>query len=436
MKTVLWGAMLFALCVTVVWLNSFLRERTLRARWDECLKQAREITAGVKAQYPGCEGVMCLVTTEPGVRVARSKDITLEDYQDAIDRVDPGATPYLSYCKTQRELKAVDTTWNVDTFPTPKGAVGRADNEAAPTSGDAGSHDVAANIRKVGNVAQAFSRTWRRGWIMDIPKIAGVKNIDAYAQATYTEALKTDMEAAFSSFDQVAVYDQGPKLGAVAAGYRKLTDDANKYAAASAYAIGKPSDLHFAPTGACVTGALSAVHNRALWKTIALQLRIAAKKKGDWLLIAGLTLRQAVTDLVDPATTQPGNVSAIAATQTRVLSRAESDNVLGATVDVIQTDYGRILVTDSDYIGTTTTDVTGGALSGVNTLSAHRVQASFVSNLKSGILLKKGNCFKQWAKMPYREKLANDGGGDAYDLKAMATHGLSNPTLAGWLLLT
>lgn len=378
------------------------------------------------------------VTTEPGIRVARSKDITLEDFMDAIDRIEPAVTPYLSYARTEKKLIAIDRTWNVDSMPGVKGARGRADNETAPASGSADSQDITTNIRKIGNVAQGFSRTYRNGWITDVPKIAGVTNLDSYAEATYTELIKQDMEAAFTSFDQVAVYDQSPGLGAVCAGYRKLTDNANAYAAASAYAIGKPSDVHYAPTAATLTGALTAVHNRAMWKSVALALRTAAKQNGDWMLIAGLTLRQAVTDLTNPLSASVTGAAGISVSdqQVRVLSRSENETVLGGTVDVIQTDFGRFLVTTSDYLGTTTTDATGGALSAVNTATAHRSLAAFVYGTKNGIILKKGNCFKAWGKMPYREKLGVDGGGDAYDLKALATHGLDNPIKAGWLLFT
>jgi hypothetical protein len=376
------------------------------------------------------------VATEPGIRVARSKDITHEDYQDAIDRIKPAVTPLMSFAKTERELIATDRTWNVDTFPGVKGARGRGDNEPAPASGSADSQDITTSMRKMGNVAQAFSRTYRNGWIINrVPKIAGVKDVDSYAQATFTEAMKLDQEAAMSSFDQVAVYDQGAGLGAVMAGYRKLTDDANKYAAASAYAIGKPTDLHFAPTGACLTGALTAVHSRAMWKNVALALRTAAKENGDWMLVAGLTLRQAITDLTNPVNTASASTS-FTTEQVRVLTRNENDSVLGATVDVIQTDFGRIMVATSDYVGTTTTDSTGGALSAVNTATAHRSLASFVYGTKNGILLKKGNVGKAWGVMPYREKLGADGGGDAYDLKSMLTMTINNPIKAGWLLFT
>lgn len=385
------------------------------------------------------------VTTEPGLRVARSKDITHEDFADAIDRINPAAYPLNSFAQSEVKLKAIDRTWNVDSYPTPKGALGRGDNEAAPASGSTSSRDWSTNIRKMGNIAQGFSETYRVGWIAgQVPQIAGVSNVEDYAKAGAYEMLKQHAEVAFSSFDQVAVYDQGPGLGAVGAGYRKLIDSANAYSAASAYAIGKPTDIHSAPMGACVTGALTSVHTRAMWKTVALALRTAAKQKTDWMLIAGLTLRQAITDLTVPtvqSTDKAGATAAsLAADQIRVYSRMESDSVLGATVDMIQTDFGRIMVTDTDYIGTTTTDSSGSALSAVNTTSGTgagaRGNAAFVSNAKYGMLIKKGNLFKTWGIMPYSEKLGTDGSGDAYDAKQLVMLGVRNPILGGFLLFT
>ncbi len=386
------------------------------------------------------------VTTEPGLRVARSKDITNEDFANAIDRIEPAQYPMNSLAQTEVKLKAIDRTWNVDSYPTPKGAVGRADNEAAPASGAAGSRDWSSNIRKMGNIGQAHSETYRTGWIAgQVPSIAGVSNVEDYAKAGAYEMLKQHTEVAFCSMDQVAVYDQGPGLGAIGAGYRKLIDAANAYSAASSYAIGKPTDIHSAPTGSCLTGALSSVHNRAMWKSVALALRTAAKQKTDWMLIAGLSLRQAVTDLTVPTVntqtaTAASSVLGVAADQVRVYSRNETDNVLGATVDTIQTDFGRIFVTETDYIGTTTTDSSGSALSAVNTTSGTgagaRGNAAFVASLKSGLLVKKGNLFKTWGIMPYSEKLGTTGGGDDYDAKQLLMLGVRNPILGGFMLFT
>lgn len=362
--------------------------------------------------------------------------ITDEDFADQIDRVNPAQTPFLSYCRTEVKLKSVDRAWNVDSFPDPKGAVGRADNEDAPATTAAGSRDWSANIRKMGNVAQGFSETWAQGWQSDVPKIQGVSDLAARAKSSAYEMLKQHMEVAFCSKDQVAVYDQGSGLGAVCAGYRQLTDYANRYTAPSAYAIGKPTDLHYAPTAACSTAALTATHNRAMWKTVAKALRVAAKQNGDWTLIASLGLRQAITDLTDPTTAQPGNASAAAATQVRVILAGESDSAIGASVDVIRTDFGRILVTTSDYIGTTTTDSTGGALTAVNTAATARASATYRNADNAGIIVKKGNVFKTWAKMPYTEELAKTGGGQRFDSKCLATWGIDNPVKAGWLYFT
>jgi hypothetical protein len=358
--------------------------------------------------------------------------ITDEDFANQIDRIDPAETPFLSLCRTEVKLNSVDRSWNVDSFPSPKGAVGRADNETAPASSSALSRDWSANIRKMGNVAQGFSETWRLGWQSDVPKIAGVADIAARARESAYTMLKQHMEVAFTSFDQVAVYDQGSGLGAVCAGYRKLTDDANKYASPSAYAIGKPTDLHAAPTGACSSAAMSSTHTRALWKTVSKALRTAAKQNGDWTLIASLGLRQAVTDLTDPVTASSA-VSAMAATQIRVVLAGEQDTILGSSVDVIRTDFGRILVTTSDYIGTTTTDSTGGALTAVNTAATARALATSQNMANAGIIVKRGNVFKTYAKMPYTTQLGADGGGDAFDSKCLATWGIDNPIKAGWL---
>lgn len=383
------------------------------------------------------------ITTEPGLRVQRSKDITHEDYLDAIDRILPAQTPLLSFCQNEVKLKAIDRQWNVDSFPAPKGALGRADGEAAPGSGSALSRDWSAAIRKMGNIAQAFTETWRVGWIAgQVPQIAGVADVNAYSKAGALLALKQHKEVAFCSTDQTALYDVSSSLGAVMASYFNLVASANAYSTApSAYAIGKAPGGFAAPSAAVLTGAMSAVHNRAMWKAVSLALRQVAKQHTDWMAILGLSLRQAVTDLTNPvqttATAPSGSAFAASSDQVRVLLRNETDNVLGATVDTIQTDFGKIMVTESDYIGTTTgTDGSASGLSAWATASATRVAAVFSANLKAGIIFKRGNLFKTWGVMPFTQLLAPDGGGDYYDTKELCLLGIRNPSIAGTLNLT
>lgn len=426
------------------WFSTRLQRREFHRRWELCKLEAGRIVQGVKDQFPGCEGAMNAVTTEPGLRQATSayRNITREDYLDALDRIDPGKTPVLSMCPNEVKLKAVDRVWNVDSFPSPKGAVGRADNQTV-AAGDI--RDWSTNIRKMGNIGQGFSESFGVGWIAgELPVIPGVGDPMSYAEAGADLLIKTHMEAAFASFDQVAVYDAGVYLGAVGAGYLKLTASAGAYTSASAYAIGKPTDIHSAPASATITGALSATHSRAMWKNLAYALRTAAKQSGDWMVVAGLSLRQAITDLTVPVTTTTVNGATsgtgvrvgIAAEQVRVYTRAESDSVLGASVDIIQTDFGRFIVTDSDYLGTTTTTSTGGALSAVNSSSAERLSAAFVGNPSAGLVIKRGNIWKTWGITPFTEELGNDGGSKRFDRKCLAMLGVKNPILAGTLNLS
>lgn len=446
MNISLGAGLTLAILLTVAVLLAVLasRELVFHWRWQRCLRSAKTMVQSYRLQYPGCEGAVNGPTLEPAIKPnAANANITLEDFFDQLDRIEPAATPLVTFCANEVNLKATERTWDVDSYPNPKGAIGRADGQSVNA---ASARDWSANMRKMGNTAQGFDEQWGAGWIASrVPKIAGVKDIVAYGKASAAVMLKQHMEVAFSSFDQVSVIDQGPGLGAIGAGYRKLTDSANKYSAASAYVAGKPTDIQFAPTGACITGALSSVMSRSLLKSVALALRTAAKQRTDWMLIAGLSLRQAITDLTEPQTvtatsTAASAVLGIAASQVKVISRAENDNVLGASIDIIQTDFGRIMVTDSDYIGTTTTDVSGAALSAVNTTSGTgtgaRGLAAYVGTPTKGHIIKKGNLFKMWGVAPFTEQLGKDGSGDIYDTKCLAMLGIRNPILAGWFNLT
>ena len=88
--------------------------------------------------------------------------------------------------------------------------------------------------------------------------------------------LKQDIEVALCSLDQTAVQDAGGTSGCVMAGLRKLIDKANQYAAASSFAYGKPTDLHYAPTGATLTTALSSTFTYSAFRTMIKELRKAA----------------------------------------------------------------------------------------------------------------------------------------------------------------
>lgn len=367
------------------------------------------------------------------------KNISFEDFLDQLDAVNPAQTPMMALSDNEIKLGATEFSKNVDSFDAPGGATGVGDGENA-ASANITNH--AANIRKIGNGGQGHRETYGAGWIaQNVPKVAGVPSLLARAGSKAAIQLKRKIEVAFCSLDQTYLTDGGSGLGAIGAGYLKLTASANKYASASAFAYGKPSDLHFAPSGAVVTGALSTVHTRAMWKNVAYALRVAAQQSGDWVLLAGLTLRQAITDLTTPetllaTTTASAGAVANAAQQVRVLLRNEQDDTLGATVDVIQTDFGRFMVKETDYIGTTTTDSSGSALSAWATSTADRADAAFVANPKAGLIVRKGNVFKRWGVPIYSKELPDNGGGTSIDTKGFVAFGVRNPVLAGHLNLT
>ena len=231
-----------------------------------------------------------------------------------------------------------------------------------------------------------------------------------------------------------------------------LIDYTNRYTAASAYAAGKPTDIQYAPTGACtitantpanVTGVtgLTASVTRAYLKYVAYQLRVAALRKTDWVLLACLRLRQAITDLTEPQTlttteTATGIGVAQSSYQIKILSRAEQEPTLGASIDVIQTDFGRFMVIETDYIGTTTTTNSGGALSAwagtSGTGAGARGNAGFYNVPYAGLILKKGNLAKSWGVAPKSTELAQLGGGDNYDVKCAAMLEVRNPVLGAY----
>jgi hypothetical protein len=424
--------------LSAVWFKAALDARNLKKLWDQCQRDAAQIVQGVKMQYPGCEGARCALTLEPDLRQSSSayKNISFEDFLDVLDRVTPEETPIYSLAGREMELGNTEFAWNVDSWPGRNGALGVSDGEAAASSLI---RNRAANVRKMGNIGQGFRRPYGAGWIANrVPRVAGMKkgNLVADAEADAQILLKQDMDSAFGSLDQTAYQDTGSATGSLGAGLRKLIDYDNRYTAASAYAVGKPTDLHYAPTAACLTGTLAAAFNRAAMKTVAKALRTSAQTAGDYTLVAGLDLRQAVTDLTEPVSTSStgatGSNYQAYGTQIRIFTQAMQDNELGQSIDVIRTDWGRFAVIDTRGIGTTTTDSTGGAVAS----SGDRSTRAFVEKAKCGYIIKKGMFAKRWGVPIYSERLSNDGGGEKYDCKCYAGLVVYNPQYFAFLELT
>lgn len=383
------------------------------------------------------------VTTEVSVHTtgrSRSTEITDQQWVDGLDMIEPAKTPLLSFADNEISLGDKEFKKNVDTLGGPKGALGRADAEAAPGSGSTLSEDATTGVRLIGNIAQGFSRTWRSGWISQrLNNIHGFSLTDGALKTRFYKLLKLDQEVAIGSFDQPAILDQGGGLGALGAGYHNLVCSANRYTSVSAFGMGKATDLHYAPSGAVLTGALSASHSRSMWMDVAYALRVAAQQDHDWMLLAGLNLNQKISDLTNPTTaTITGQASSVAraADQVRVYLRNETDSVLGVAIDTIHTPNGRIFVAKSDWLGTTTPATSAVAATAFQNTTAGRASASFSALANAGILLQKGNLFKMWGITPFVEELGATGAGADRDTKCLMAWGVRNPILAGSLYFT
>lgn len=376
------------------------------------------------------------LTTEPNLRQANSayNNLAHEDLMDVVERVDPADTPLYTMAPREPELGNTEFSWEVDSWPTPLGAVGPGDGYDVQ---DSEVRDVTSQKRKMGNYGQAFRRAYGAGWIANsVPKIPGVSRGGLVAQGAADAAilLKQDLECAFGSLDQTAVSDVGGASGSTMAGLRKLIDPANKYASASAFTYGKATDVHYANSSCCVTGALASVFNLALLKTVTKALRQTVKRNGDYFFLCGLDLREAVTGLVDPITATAaatGTSAVTTTTQSRVFSQSIADAELGVSIDVIRTDYGRLMVMPTDFIGNTTTN-SGGSVQN----DANRASRVFVEKPKCGYIGKRDKLGKRIGVPFDTFEIPNSGGGTKKGLRTYQSLRVGNPQGFGFFELT
>ncbi len=372
------------------------------------------------------------LTTEPNLRQTTSfyGDLAYEDMMNMVDRVDPMQTPLYTMARREYELNNTEFSWQVDSWPSPNGALGPGDGYAVQTTE---TRDVTASRRKMGNYGQAFRRVFGAGWIANsVPKLpgSGKGKLLAEGAADAVTLLKQDIEAAFSSFDQTALPDTGGATGSIMAGVRKLIDNANAYTAASTFTYGKPTDLHSAPTAACINGTLAGTFNLSSLRTVAKVLRQAVAKNKDYAFLCGLDLRAAVTGLVDPLQVSATG-GALAPSQQRIFSQSMADSELGISIDVIRTDYGRFMVVPTDFIGTTMTNSTGGP-----TTDATRSSRVYTSKPAYGLIISREKLFKRWGVPFDPDTLQNDGGGTNRQVRCYVTVGVGNPLGFGFYLLT
>ena len=369
------------------------------------------------------------ITLEPALRSASSayRDLGFEDLMDVLDIFEPAATPLFTLANSEKKLDATETSWEVDKYGTPNGALGPGDGYALQAGEIA---DVTSTRRKMGNGGQLFRRGFGSGFIAErVPRLPGTgKGIMASAITRYTVLLKQDIECALGSFDQVFALDQGGANGGTMAGLRKMIDPANAYASANAYVLGAPTDIHSAPADACVTGALADVWNLSLIKKIMQALLISTNMDREYWLLCNTGLRQAVSGLTDPQGLG-GQAPNSTPAQVRIFVKDQDDETFKQRISVIETDFGTLRVTLDLLLGTTAMDVNGAP-------TDTRANRLFAAQRNYGYIVPQEKLAKRWGFPIDTDELGHDGGGVTRMLFTYLTEVVYNPMGFGFLALT
>ena len=429
MKTMIEVVMVLGVLAVAYGAHVQYQRRVWARRWSKCLDDARAIVAGVKLQYPGCEGALNAITAAPNLSQASSayRNLQYEDLMDVLDLFDPAATPAFTLAKTEAKLEDVTTNWEVDKYETPQGAFGPGDAYALQATEI---NDVTATRRKMGNGGQLFRQGFGSGYIAErVPKLPGSgKGILASAMKKYMIKLKQSIEVGLTSFDQTYNADQGGANGGTMAGLRKMIDPANAYANANAMVPGAPTDIHSAPAAACVTGALADKWNLSLVKTMLSALFDNVQRDREYWLLCNKGLRQAVSGLTDPQAIGGGANNSTPAQQ-RIFTREQDDEMFKQKVSVIQTDFGTLKVMLTSLMGTTTTDVNGNP-------AATRAQRVFQNQPNYGYIVPEEKLAKRWGFPIDTDELGHDGSGITRMLFTYLTLVVYNPQGFGFLALT
>lgn len=371
---------------------------------------------------------LTLQTAVPGADQDRL-NIQHEQLLDSLERINPHKTPvFSSMSPSGPRAKNQVLEWDVDSWSALRTGRGPGDGYDVQAEDI---DDSTENIRKMGNVCEAFRQGYGVGWqadvTLDIPGI-GVGNILARGAFNALTQIKERIECAFTSFDQVATRDAGAAKGGLMAGLRKLIDFNNKYANADAYTPGKPTDLHFAADDACISGDMDDLFNLALLQTLDETLARALRGGSlSYAFLCGFALRKRVTALVDPFQAADDN----APLQIRSFNQELDNERLKLSIRVIELDYITLFVMPTLLIGYTLNDDTNTPANDDN-----RVDRVFNEAPENGYFLptdENAMLFKSWAKNIEKKELPDNGGGDKRYARAYLSLGVKTPVGYGFL---
>lgn len=370
-------------------------------------------------------------TVEKDNRIVR-----FEEFMNILTRVEPADTPLFSMTPNEAQLGNTEFAWAVDKLKAPRGAVGSPDNAEDSNST---LYDNATNRRKIMNSGQAFRLPYGVGWIQAaVPRTPGVTNEMARASVDMLAVLKEEVECAMASGDQGAASDDGTD-GGLMSGFGALSSRSNSFSG-STPTVGKiPSD-YLPPAGAQygATGDISstpsftegpplATLDLELLKGVVKELRREAKRSRDYVLLCGLDLREQITNLTNPSV-QAVSQAGVAA-QVRTFTQQISDAELGQSIDVVRTDFGRLLVVPTDWIGATCLDSAG-------TYTATRASRVFTEKPKWGYVIGREKIGKRWGVSPEKYDIAPMGAGERAGWRAYCSMVHYYPPLSGRLFMS
>lgn len=330
-----------------------------------------------------------------------------EELADYIANVDAKSTPLTSMIPKGKDLGNQQFSWQVDDYAATK-AGGVADGADVTFAADATSN-ASANRTRLYNLAQAFRRVHRTGFIADTSNVAGLGDETAKGIAKRMVEMKRDIEDTIASTNQNYFAGNNAPLGT-------LTSSLGTWLTTNvASGLG-------APTSGFETPAASrpATNTSNITETVVQDLLASIYGETgvyrDYDAIVGTTLKRAFTQLCDPKSTTNATANTYTQSSVRTFNKELSSNVYSSSIDVFEGDFGTIRIHPTTFIGNT---------------NGSPLATSFTAQPYKGYILPMEMLELRYAKLPEVKELPDAGGGPARLVQAICGLVVKNPSGMG-----
>ncbi len=258
--------------------------------------------------------------------------------------VDQKQTPFLTRVNKSKKPTNSQFDWQLDNY------------DSVSTDGVVDGVDVAdfenpaENRARVGNYVQEWRRTAKVSRRAEnVSNVAGIRSEIANGIAKKMVELKRDMEATFLG-DNDGQADSG-SLPYLTIGLDKWIDTTGP-----TLPIAMPV-AYRTPTAQINTTATASLVEDTHVQAILAALFTTTGMNGDFILLAGVTLRRAFTDMTRTIANAGASTSKV-----RNFTQSASAGTVSHTTTVYEGDFGTIEIVPSNFIGGETTDVDRGYL--------------------------------------------------------------------------